>query len=174
MIVCNKQGDAGKEADSTTQSASAAQTAADSQVPAGSDGTADVSIKIIPSADSNQKTESDSMIKADCEVNYDSWPASSTEKVEEDKGRNKLINVSTLDDSFGQGEGEKKEDDLDSNHILEEETYYSKGKQKVKTKVVRLRDYDIKQPDYATNGTLIYHVDRLTMLHSDELRYEYI
>lgn len=87
-----------------------------------------------------------------------------------------LPKVSPLDVSQNDIEQEekKKEDDLDSNHVIEEEIIYSKGKQRIKQKIVKLRDYDIQQQDYAHSGVLVYHIDRVTMLHEDDQRYEVI
>ena len=58
--------------------------------------------------------------------------------------------------------------------MIEEEIIYSKGKQRIKQKIIKLRDYDIQQPDYAQGGILVYHIDRITKLHEDDQRYTVI
>ena len=72
-----------------------------------------------------------------------------------------------------QSEGD--DSSLDSTHVIEEEIVYnSKGKQRIKKNIVKLREFEIKQPDYGVNGTCVYHLDKTTLLHEDCLKYEVI
>ena len=51
----------------------------------------------------------------------------------------------------------------------QEEIVIKKGKKVKQTKQIKLREYNIQQPDYAQTpgAVLIYHQDRLTQIHEE-------
>ena len=51
----------------------------------------------------------------------------------------------------------------------QEEIVIKKGKKLKQQKLIKLRDYDIQQPDYCLTpgATLVYHQDRITMIHEE-------
>ena len=49
----------------------------------------------------------------------------------------------------------------------QEEIVIKKGKKVKQTKQIKLREYNIVQPDYATTGTLVYHQDRIAVIHEE-------
>ena len=51
----------------------------------------------------------------------------------------------------------------------QEEIVIKKGKRLKQQKRIKLREYDIQQPDYCSSpgSTLVYHQDRITMIHEE-------
>ena len=56
----------------------------------------------------------------------------------------KISSLDTDDKDKFVAEEKKLEDNLPDNEVMEEEITYSKGKQRIKQKVIKLRDYDIQ------------------------------
>ena len=61
------------------------------------------------------------------------------------------------------------DDDEDGAYMEQEEIVIKKGKKVKQTKQIKLREYNIVQPDYATSpgAQLVYHQERITMIHEE-------
>lgn len=66
-------------------------------------------------------------------------------------------------------EQEAEEEDENAGYMEQEEIVIKKGKKLKQVKQIKLREYNIQQPDYALTpqSTLVYHQERITMIHEE-------